>query len=112
MNRSASARVNPYQKQNDQRTGGRGTQTKNRRGANFCGNTRNASFRSRFGDPDRAKLIDDSKKSVSLGTYHVEAGKIAEEMFRFETNDLEQKQARAKVTVESIVETLEKQAVV
>ncbi|KHF35028.1 flagellar biosynthesis anti-sigma factor FlgM [Paenibacillus sp. P1XP2] len=37
----------------------------------------------RNSDPERAKRIQDLKQQVSSGTYHVEAGKIAEKLMPY-----------------------------
>lgn len=74
--------MNPYQKQNEQRPGGAERKKKTDE-VQISAEAQEMLTSSRSGDPERSKLIDELKKSVSTGTYHVEAGKIAEKLLPF-----------------------------
>jgi negative regulator of flagellin synthesis FlgM len=72
--------VNPYQKQNEQRTE---NANRKRQTDNVQISAEAQEMLSRVNNSDRSKRIDDLKESVSSGTYHVEAGKIAEKLLPF-----------------------------
>lgn len=81
--------VNPYQKHNDQQTGAAGRKRKTDE-VQISAEAQEMLSSSRVNGADRAKLINELKQSVSSGTYHVEAGKIAEKMLPFLKSNLEQ----------------------
>lgn len=81
--------VNPYQKQNDQQTSNAGRKRKTDE-VQISAEAQEMLSSSRVSGADRTKLINELKQSVSSGTYHVEAGKIAEKMLPFLKSNLEQ----------------------
>lgn len=81
--------VNPYQKHNDQQTSTAGRKRKTDE-VQISAEAQEMLSSSRVNGADRAKLINELKQSVSSGTYHVEAGKIAEKMLPFLKSNLEQ----------------------
>ncbi|QHW32589.1 flagellar biosynthesis anti-sigma factor FlgM [Paenibacillus rhizovicinus] len=78
--------VNPYQKQNDQQTGGLDRKRK-RDEVQISAEAQEMLSYSRVNDPERAKRIDELKESVSSGTYQVDAGKLAEKLLPYFKNN-------------------------
>ncbi|MFC5653081.1 flagellar biosynthesis anti-sigma factor FlgM [Paenibacillus solisilvae] len=74
--------VNPYQKQNEQQTGNAGRKRKTDE-VQISAEAQEMLSSSRVNGAERAKLINELKQSVRSGTYHVEAGKIAEKLLPF-----------------------------
>ncbi|WP_219834404.1 flagellar biosynthesis anti-sigma factor FlgM [Paenibacillus sp. R14(2021)] len=77
--------VNPYQKQSDQQAGALGRKKKTDE-VQISAEAQEMLSYSRVSDPNRTKLIDELKQSVSSGSYHVESGKIAEKLLPFLKN--------------------------
>ncbi|BBH23902.1 negative regulator of flagellin synthesis [Paenibacillus baekrokdamisoli] len=74
--------VNPYQKQNDKQAESASRKRKKDE-VQISAEAQEMLSSSRENSTDRTKLIDSLKQSVSSGTYHVEAGKIAEKLLPF-----------------------------
>ncbi|RAP73939.1 flagellar biosynthesis anti-sigma factor FlgM [Paenibacillus montanisoli] len=79
--------VNPYQKQSEQQPTGATDRKRKTDEVQISAEAQEMLSSSRVNSADRAKRIDDLKKSVSSGTYHVESGKIAEKLLPFLNNN-------------------------
>ncbi|MFD0714954.1 flagellar biosynthesis anti-sigma factor FlgM [Paenibacillus sp. GCM10027626] len=74
--------VNPYKQNQEQRTG----QTERKRSRDevqISAEAQEMLSYSRANDTERAKRVQALKQEVSSGTYHVDAGKIAEKVWPF-----------------------------
>jgi negative regulator of flagellin synthesis FlgM len=71
--------VNSYQKQQDKRTGQSGM-TRRKDEVQISAEAHKLLTSSRVNNPER---IDELKQSVSTGSYHVDAGKIAEKLLPY-----------------------------
>ncbi|UVI29899.1 flagellar biosynthesis anti-sigma factor FlgM [Paenibacillus spongiae] len=74
--------VNPYQKHNEHRTGEMGRKRKTDE-VQISAEAQEMLSYSRVNNAERTKRIEELKQEVSTGTYHVDAGKIAEKVWPF-----------------------------
>lgn len=78
--------LNQYQKLNESRASG--TSKKAQKDAvQISAEAKEMLSSSQTNNADRAKQIEQLKQSVSTGTYHVEAGKIAEKLLPYLRNN-------------------------
>jgi len=74
--------VNSYQKQQGNRTGQAGI-AKRKDEVQISAEAHKLLTSSRVNNPERGERIDELKQSVSTGSYHVDAGKIAEKLLPY-----------------------------
>lgn len=74
--------VNSYQKQQEKRTGTAGM-TRRKDEVQISAEAQQLLTSSRVNNPERGERIDELKQSVSTGSYHVDAGKIAEKLLPY-----------------------------
>ncbi len=74
--------LNPYQKQAESRAGGTG-KAKQKDEVQISAAAKEMLTTSKASGADRIEHIEKLKKSVASGTYHVEAGKIAEKLLPY-----------------------------
>ncbi|MCQ6563555.1 flagellar biosynthesis anti-sigma factor FlgM [Paenibacillus mendelii] len=74
--------VNPYQKQNEQRVTEAGRK-KQRDNLQISSEAMEMLQSQNIQSTDRQEQIDNLKRQVQTGTYHVEAGRIAEKLLPF-----------------------------
>ncbi|MBW7454268.1 flagellar biosynthesis anti-sigma factor FlgM [Paenibacillus sepulcri] len=77
--------MNPYQKQNEQRTENAGRKRQIDE-VQISAEAQEMLSYSRTSKADQSKRIDELKQSVSTGSYHVDAGKIAEKLLPYLTD--------------------------
>ncbi|WP_424766650.1 flagellar biosynthesis anti-sigma factor FlgM [Paenibacillus sp. sgz302251] len=71
-----------YQKQNEARVSG-ANKARQKDEVQISAAAKEMLTTSRAQDPERSKQIEQLKRSVASGTYHVEAGKIAEKLLPY-----------------------------
>ncbi|MDQ6422508.1 flagellar biosynthesis anti-sigma factor FlgM [Paenibacillus sp. LHD-117] len=74
--------ANPYQKQSEFRAN-EGKKTKQKDEVQISAAAKEMLSTSKLGSSERAERINELKQSVASGTYHVEAGKIAEKLLPY-----------------------------
>ncbi|CAM4476825.1 negative regulator of flagellin synthesis FlgM [Paenibacillus endophyticus] len=74
--------VNPYQKQKDARVGA-SDKAKQKDEVQISAAAKELLTTSKASGADRIKHIEELKNAVTSGTYHVEAGKIAEKLLPY-----------------------------
>lgn len=74
--------TNPYHKQNELRLDDR-KQARRKDEVQISAAAKEMLTTSQASSPERRKYIDQLKQSVASGTYHVEAGKIAEKLLPY-----------------------------
>ncbi|MEV5029667.1 flagellar biosynthesis anti-sigma factor FlgM [Paenibacillus sp. LPE1-1-1.1] len=74
--------VNPYQKQKDARVAG-AEKAKQKDEVQISAAAKELLTTSKASGADRTKHIEELKNAVASGTYHVEAGKIAEKLLPY-----------------------------
>lgn len=74
--------LNPYQKQNESRTNG-ANKAQKKDEVQISAAAKEMLTTSKSNDAERNQRIELLKRSVASGTYHVEAGKIAEKLLPY-----------------------------
>lgn len=74
--------ANPYQKQNDLRADDK-KKARQKDEVQISEAAKEMLSTSQISSPERSKHINELKQSVASGTYHVEAGKIAEKLLPY-----------------------------
>lgn len=77
--------LNPYQKQNESRIS-ETNKSKKKDEVQISAAAKELAT-SQASSAERAKQLEELKQAVSTGTYHVEAGKIAEKLFPYLNNN-------------------------
>lgn len=75
--------LNPYQKQNETRHNGEVSKTRKKDEVQISAAAKEMLTTSQANNAERNKRLDQLKQSVTSGTYHVEAGKIAEKLLPY-----------------------------
>ncbi|MUT65021.1 flagellar biosynthesis anti-sigma factor FlgM [Paenibacillus sp. NEAU-GSW1] len=78
--------LNYYQKQNESRVSG-ASQKRKADEVRISEEAKEMLSSSQTANPERAKHIEQLKQSVATGSYHVEAGKIAEKLLPYLRNN-------------------------
>jgi negative regulator of flagellin synthesis FlgM len=75
--------VNSYQKQQQDKRAGLSGMTRRKDEVQISAEAHKLLTSSRVNNPEHAERIDELKQSVSTGSYHVDAGKIAEKLLPY-----------------------------
>ncbi|MFB9327048.1 flagellar biosynthesis anti-sigma factor FlgM [Paenibacillus aurantiacus] len=75
--------VNPYQKQNEARATGNTERKQQKDEVKFSAEAMEMLSTSRSNDAERTQRIQELKAQVASGTYHVDAGKLADKVLPF-----------------------------
>lgn len=75
--------VNPYQKQNEARAAANTERKQQKDEVKFSAEAMEMLSTSRSNDAERTQRIQELKAQVASGTYHVDAGKLADKVLPF-----------------------------